>query len=524
MPGMSLRPGEVFAGYTVGRELGSGGMGSVYLVRHPRLPRYDALKLLRAELCDDPAFVGRFEREADTVAQLDHPNIVAVHDRGSQDGQLWISMRYIDGTNAEKALADYHSGMPPERAVRIVSKVASALDYAHRRDLLHRDVKPANILLASGSDDEDETERVFLSDFGVAKSIGVAAEREASLTSTGGVVATLDYASPEQIKGQPLDHRSDIYALGCVLYKLLTGSVPYPGESVAARVYGHLNNPPPAPSARVPSVPRGFDDVVATAMAKEPADRYSTCRALATAAREALATAPGGPGRPADPDEGLPTTLTAAGAVAGLAAAGPAGPDTGERPATPRRTAAILAVVGTVLAAGVVTAFVVRGGGTAGTATIGATSQGQESPPATDSATSSIPSSSTLSSPAPTSAATPVPGLPHSDPIGDQVLLANRTANGPRAFSRSTRPAARSGSRCCRALPDPSTLSSRRTAARSSTSRRGPTLCAPRPSTEPGTASCSTPRPPIARTTTGRRGIPSINPNSPCCVRRAAGR
>ena len=206
---MSLRPGEVFAGYTVGRELGSGGMGSVYLAGHPRLPRYDALKLLRAELCDDPAFVGRFEREADTVAQLDHPNIVAVHDRGSQDGQLWISMRYIDGTNAEKALADYHFGMPPERAVRIVSKVASALDYAHRRDLLHRDVKPANILLASGSDDDDdETERVFLSDFGVAKSIGVAAEREASLTSTGGVVATLDYASPEQIKGQPLDHRS----------------------------------------------------------------------------------------------------------------------------------------------------------------------------------------------------------------------------------------------------------------------------------------------------------------------------
>jgi serine/threonine protein kinase len=226
-------------------------------------------------LCDDPAFVGRFEREADTVAQLDQPNIVAVHDRGSQDGQLWISMRYIDGTNAEKALADYHSGMPPERAVRIVSKVASALDYAHRRDLLHRDVKPANILLASGSDDDDETERVFLSDFGVAKSIGVAAEREASLTSTGGVVATLDYASPEQIKGQPLDHRSDIYALGCVLHKLLTGSVPYPGQSVAARVYGHLNNPPPAPSARVPSVPQGFDDVVATAMAKEPADSLS---------------------------------------------------------------------------------------------------------------------------------------------------------------------------------------------------------------------------------------------------------
>ena len=247
MPGMSLRPGEVFAGYTVERELGAGGMGSVYLARHPRLPRFDALKLLRSELCADPGFVGRFEREADTVAQLDHPNIVPVYDRGSQDGQLWISMRFIDGTNAEKALDAYdQGGMPPERAVRIVGKVASALDYAHKHQLLHRDVKPANILLTPGPDDDDEAERVFLSDFGVAKAIGEAAERISSLTSTGSVVATLDYAAPEQIKGQVLDQSTDIYALGCVLYKLLTGTVPFPGESVAARVYGHLNSAPPA--------------------------------------------------------------------------------------------------------------------------------------------------------------------------------------------------------------------------------------------------------------------------------------
>ncbi|MEP6561694.1 MAG: serine/threonine-protein kinase, partial [Nakamurella sp.] len=310
MPSMSLRPGEVFAGYTVERELGSGGMGSVYLVRHPRLPRHDALKLLRAELCSDPGFVGRFEREADTVAQLDHPNIVSVHDRGSQDGQLWISMRFIDGTNAQEALAHYEHGMPPDRVVRIVSKVASALDYAHRHGLLHRDVKPANILLTDAGGDE-ESERVFLSDFGVAKAIGEAAEQISSLTSTGSVVATLDYASPEQIKGQVLDHRSDIYALGCVLYKLLTGIVPFPGESVAARVYGHLNSEIPEPSALVPSLPTGFDEVVARAMAKVPDERYPSCRQLASAATAALSSPVAAIARPAPPVAELATTVTA---------------------------------------------------------------------------------------------------------------------------------------------------------------------------------------------------------------------
>ena len=285
---MSLRPGEIFAGYSIERELGTGGMGSVYLAHHPRLPRFDALKLLRPELCADPAFVGRFEREADTVAQLDHPNIIAVHDRGSHRGQLWMTMQFIDGANAEKALADYDNGMPPDRAVRIIGKVASALDYAHRHQLLHRDVKPANIMLTNGPDDDDEEERVFLSDFGVAKSIGEAAERISSLTSTGSVVATLDYASPEQIKGLMLGEYSDIYALGCVLYKLLTGIVPFPGDSVAARVYGHLNGTPQPPSTVVPGLPSGFDDVVARALAKEPEDRYPTCRALAIAARNAL--------------------------------------------------------------------------------------------------------------------------------------------------------------------------------------------------------------------------------------------
>ena len=309
MPDMSLQPGDVFAGYTIERELGSGGMGSVYLARHPRLPRMDALKLLRPELCSDQSFVMRFEREADMVARLDHPNIVSVHDRGSQDGQLWISMRFIDGTNAEQALRNEPAGMQPERVVRIIGKVASALDYAHRHGLLHRDVKPANILLTPGPEDEDELERVFLSDFGVAKAIGEASDSMSSLTSTGSVVATLDYASPEQIKGQALDHRSDIYALGCVLYKLLTGDVPYPAESVVARVYGHLNKDIPRPTEAVPSLPSGFDDVIAIAMAKERDDRYQTCRAMAVAARAALATAPATELARPEPDDSLPTTV-----------------------------------------------------------------------------------------------------------------------------------------------------------------------------------------------------------------------
>lgn len=482
MPGMSLQPGEVFAGYTVQRELGAGGMGAVYLAHHPRLPRNDALKLLRPELCSDPSFVMRFEREADMVAQLDHPNIVAVHDRGSQDGQLWISMRFIDGINAEAALREYRAGMPPTRAVRIIGKVASALDYAHKHRLLHRDVKPANILLTPGPDDDEETERVFLSDFGVAKAIGEAADSVSSLTSTGSVVATLDYASPEQIKGQPLDHRSDIYALGCVLHKLLTGSVPYPADSVVARVYGHLNKDIPRPSDSVPDLPPAFDEVVAKAMAKEPDDRYPTCRALALAARAALSspfmdTA----ARPAD-DQSLPTTVVPqSGAQVSRpidpmpewwghngaqemspsrsvrsAPFEPNGPGSGDWPGParqwlhgapagdggtkaeylaggsglrgsagrpPRATAILAAVIGGIVLVGAVTAALLLRGGVTGTASPSAqTSRAATSGP--------IASSSAASSPAGSANPGPVPGLPHSDPLPGEVLVAPRVVDG----------------------------------------------------------------------------------------------
>ncbi len=283
---MVLAAGDVFAGYTIEAVLGTGGMGAVYLAKHPRLPRRDALKLLNPAFSSDPGFRARFEREADLASGLIHRNIVAVYDRGAVDGQLWISMQHVAGVDASVAARSGDGSMTPHRVVHIVTEVGAGLDFAHRAGLLHRDVKPANILLAP-SDDPAEPEHVLLTDFGIAKST----DEVQHLTGTGNLLATLAYASPEQIEAGQLDHRVDIYALGCVLYELLTGSVPFPESSPFATMTAHLKNPPPKPSDKVPWLPPGFDAVVAKAMAKKPEDRYNTCRELSLAARAALAAA-----------------------------------------------------------------------------------------------------------------------------------------------------------------------------------------------------------------------------------------
>lgn len=198
---MPLAEGQELAGYTIVRSLGAGGMGEVYLAQHPRLPRYDALKVLSATVCADSEYRERFNREADIAATLWHQHIVEVHDRGDVDGQLWISMDYVDGTDAHRLLSEsYPDGMPPDDVVRIITAVADALDYAHDRGLLHRDVKPANILLANYG---TNNERIMLADFGIARRIGDGATT--NLTATNMTVGTVAYAAPEQLMGEGID-------------------------------------------------------------------------------------------------------------------------------------------------------------------------------------------------------------------------------------------------------------------------------------------------------------------------------
>ena len=336
---MAYPPGTVFAGFTLDRVLGAGGMGTVYLARHPRLPRWDALKLLSPELSHDPEFRKRFEQEADLTASLDHRNIVLVHDRGCELDQLWIDMQYIQGIDCNQALERY-GPMPFEYALRIVTEVGKGLDHAHRLGLLHRDVKPANIMLVPTGDPE-EAERVLLTDFGVAKAV----DARHRLTSTGNLIATLAYAAPEQIQSRPLDHRVDIYALGCVLYELLTGVVPFPENSHYDTMHAHLMKPPPRPSQLVPSLPRVFDDIVATAMAKDRDRRFDNCRELANTARAALRPAP----TPAALKSNRPPAVRRAKRPARPTSARPAAPGRGRRAIARGVTSLFVAATGEAL-------------------------------------------------------------------------------------------------------------------------------------------------------------------------------
>jgi len=271
-----------FKDFRIQRIIGRGGMSVVYLAEQVSLGRKVALKVMSPALADDPAFRDRFVRESRTAASLDHPNIIPIFEAGESDGVLYIAMRYVEGSDL-RTLQKRLGAMPVERVLSIIGQVASALDAAHAKGLVHRDVKPANVLVVP-AEQPGGLDHAYLADFGLTRE----AEGRTGLTQTGQFVGTVDYAAPEQIYGKQIDGRTDQYALGCMLFECLTGTVPFQKTSNVAVIYSHVNDPPPKPTERRAELPGAIDAVVAKAMSKEKEDRYPTCAALADAARSAL--------------------------------------------------------------------------------------------------------------------------------------------------------------------------------------------------------------------------------------------
>jgi predicted Ser/Thr protein kinase len=269
--------GTTFGGYTIESVLGRGGMGTVFLATHERLGRRVALKVIAPELAEDEEFRARFLRESQLAASLDHPNVIPIYDADEVDGALYLAMRYVNGPSLQTVIRE--GGMLSAAAtLRIAEQIGGALDAAHQAGLVHRDVKPANILLA------EPGEHAYLCDFGLAKRT---TSRE--LTRTGFFLGTVDYSPPEQIEGRPLDGRADLYSLGCLLFHCLAGRPPFVRDTEIAVLNAHLHDPPPALSSVRSDLPRALDGVLATAMAKDPDDRYPTGVELADAFRGATA-------------------------------------------------------------------------------------------------------------------------------------------------------------------------------------------------------------------------------------------
>lgn len=322
---MAVEIGSTVAGYRLLACIGRGGMGEVFTAEHPRLPRIDAVKVLHPALGSDPVFRARFEREADLVARLSHPAIVAVFDRGVADDRLWIAMEYVDGADASALITD--RGVHPLLAIAIVTTVAAALDHAHRNGVLHRDVKPENVLIRPGGDPL-LPDAVKLTDFGIAR----VRDEVTGLTGAGTTIGTLAYTPPEQIEGGELDPRSDQYALACTAFELLSGAPPFTAETQQSLVKAQLLDRPPAVTSRNPALPSPVDDVLRRALAKRSADRFVDCGQFAGALDAAvrgrlsggLPAAPPTPvvQRPVPPATGrarrrrLPSRLVVAGVVA----------------------------------------------------------------------------------------------------------------------------------------------------------------------------------------------------------------
>jgi serine/threonine protein kinase len=328
--GQVLESGVEFAGYRIEALLGRGGMSEVYRASNPRLGNHVAVKLLARELAEDKVFQERFVRESRLAASLNHPNVVPIFDAGESQGLPFIAMRYVDGPDLKQLIAR-DGPLPLEYATAILAQVAAALDAAHAKGLVHRDVKPGNILIDENSA-TDGVPHVYLSDFGVAKH----SQSHSGLTSTGHFVGTIDYIAPEQIEGKPLDGTTDLYSLGCLLFECLAGVSPFDRDTDVAMIYAHLVDPPPPVSEKRPDLPAALDGVIAKALSKRPEDRYRTCRELVSAVRATygadtagfpigdatvagsapvasetvLATSTNGPDGPAAPVPAPPTTLS----------------------------------------------------------------------------------------------------------------------------------------------------------------------------------------------------------------------
>jgi hypothetical protein len=271
------RVGTDVAGYRVEKLLGRSAMSAVYRAEHPRLGTKIALKILAAELSANEAFRERFLRESRMAASLHHPNVVTIYDAGEWGGELFIAMQYVAGPDLAGLLRS-EGPLSLERTLAIMTQIADALDAAHARGLIHRDVKPANLLVEPAESDQDP-DRAYLSDFGVAKRF----ESRAGLTAPGELVGTVDYIAPEQIEGKRVDGRVDIYSLGCVVFACLSGSAPFDKDTEAAVLWAHMQEEPPSLVTRRPELPVDVDRVLARALAKSPDDRYATCGEMVSA-------------------------------------------------------------------------------------------------------------------------------------------------------------------------------------------------------------------------------------------------
>jgi serine/threonine protein kinase len=293
--------GDEFAGYRLRAVLGRGGMSVVYQAENPRLGNVIALKVLAPELAADDAFRARFLEESRIAAAMNHPHVIPIHDTGSSDGLLYIAMRYVSGTDLRQMISK-RGCLQPDTAIYLLSQAARALDAAHRRGLVHRDVKPGNLLVEHGNDDPDP-DHLYLADFGITKP---ARGGSTGLTSTGQFLGTVDYVAPEQVRGLEVLGLADQYSLGCVLYECLTGRVPFEQDVNEAIIWAQVEEHPAPPTMLRPGLPHEVDEVFAQVLAKQPGDRYEDCRAFIAAARDALGPLAAGPPASRAPHPALP--------------------------------------------------------------------------------------------------------------------------------------------------------------------------------------------------------------------------